>query len=67
MKVLVTGAAGFIGSQLSRALCERGDSVVGLDNLDPYYDIALKKLHLQDLETRNFRLEQLDLRDAEAL
>ena len=67
MKVLVTGAAGFIGSRLSRALCARGDSVVGLDNLDAYYDVALKNLHLRDLAGRDFRLENIDLRDAEAL
>ncbi len=67
MKVLVTGAAGFIGSRLSRALCERSDCVVGLDNFDPYYDISLKNLHLQDLAQCDFRLENIDLRDADAL
>ena len=67
MKVLVTGAAGFIGSRLSAALCARGDCVVGLDNFDPYYDVSLKNLHLRDLEQANFRMENLDLRDAEAL
>ena len=67
MKVLVTGAAGFIGSRLSLALCERGDSVVGLDNFDPYYDVSLKNLHLHDLEKRDFQLRNLDLRDADAL
>ena len=67
MKVLVTGAAGFIGSRLSRALCARGDSVVGLDNFDPYYDVSLKNLHLRDLDDCDFRLENIDLRDADAL
>ena len=67
MKVLVTGAAGFIGSRLCRALCARGDSVVGLDNFDPYYDISLKNLHLRDLEHGDFRLHTGDLRDANAL
>ena len=67
MKVLVTGAAGFIGSRLSAALCARGDSVVGLDNFDPYYDVSLKNLHLRDLDGRDFRIENIDLRDAEAL
>lgn len=67
MKVLVTGAAGFIGSRLSAALCARGESVVGLDNFDPYYDVSLKSLHLRDLEPPDFRLERIDLRDADAL
>ena len=42
LKVLVTGAAGFIGSFVSRRLLERGDEVVGLDNINDYYDTALK-------------------------
>ncbi len=42
MKILVTGAAGFIGAQLSRELAKRGDSVVGIDNLNDYYDVRLK-------------------------
>ena len=46
MKVLVTGAAGFIGSALSLRLLERGDEVVGVDNLDPFYDISLKEARL---------------------
>lgn len=68
MKVLVTGAAGFIGSRLSRALLERGDSVVGIDNFDPYYARALKELHGRDLQSYpNWQLQTLDLRDAQAL
>ena len=68
MKILVTGAAGFVGSRLSRALTARGDTVVGLDNFDPYYDVALKELHLRDLQSEpKFRFERLDLREAEAL
>lgn len=67
MKVLVTGAAGFIGSRLSRALLQRGDEVVGIDNFDPYYDIALKMRHLNDLESPRFRLVRGDLRDAAML
>lgn len=68
MKVFVTGAAGFIGSRLSLKLVERGDTVVGFDNFDPYYSGDLKRLHLQDLEAHpNFRFESGDLRDAKAL
>ena len=47
MKVLVTGAAGFIGNALALRLLERGDEVVGVDNLDPYYDVALKQARLE--------------------
>ena len=67
MKILVTGAAGFVASRLARALVLRGDIVVGLDNFDPYYDVSLKNLHLRDLAGADFRLERLDLRDADAL
>lgn len=43
MYILVTGAAGFIGSHVCKALLERGDRVYGIDNFDPYYDQALKE------------------------
>jgi UDP-glucuronate 4-epimerase len=46
MKILVTGTAGFIGSHVARKLLERGDHVVGLDNLSPYYDVNLKQARL---------------------
>ncbi|HKU92076.1 MAG TPA: NAD-dependent epimerase/dehydratase family protein, partial [Sphingomicrobium sp.] len=46
MAVLVTGAAGFIGAATSRALLERGDRVVGIDNLNAYYDPLLKRARL---------------------
>ena len=50
MNVLITGSAGFIGFFLAKALLARGDSVVGIDNLNDYYDPALKRARLQDLE-----------------
>lgn len=64
MKVLVTGAAGFIGYHVSAGLLARGDTVVGLDNLDPYYDVRLKRARVERL-TPNPRFEffHLDLAD----
>src|SRR4051812_23572826 len=68
MKVFVTGAAGFVGSRLSKALMARGDSVVGFDNFDPYYARAHKDRHLKDLTgDRRFTFVQGDLRDAPRL
>ncbi|MCC6716037.1 MAG: NAD-dependent epimerase/dehydratase family protein, partial [Gammaproteobacteria bacterium] len=49
MKILVTGAAGFIGSALSLRLLARGDEVVGVDNLNDYYDVTLKEARLARL------------------
>jgi len=64
MKVLVTGAAGFIGMHVSRILLERGDEVVGLDNLNEYYDVNLKLARLKKLEALpGFRFVKLDLAD----
>ena len=67
MKVLVTGAAGFIGFHVCKQLLERGDAVIGLDNLTPYYDLSLKEDRLKELEQHNFTFERLDLLDDDAL
>ncbi|HEY2682956.1 MAG TPA: NAD-dependent epimerase [Steroidobacteraceae bacterium] len=62
MRILVTGAAGFIGYFVSQALLERGDEVVGLDNLNSYYDPRLKQSRLELLQKhKNFRFEKLDI------
>ncbi len=64
MHVLVTGAAGFIGYHLSAALLARGDTVVGLDNLNDYYDVGLKKARLALLEGNSrFSFVLIDLQD----
>jgi UDP-glucuronate 4-epimerase len=70
MTVLVTGSAGFIGAATARALLARGDSVIGIDNLNDYYDPALKRARLAGLAADfgdRFRFEQLDFADGEAL
>ena len=68
MKILVTGAAGFIGLHVSRRLLERGDEVVGIDNLNDYYDPRLKHARLDTLNSfANFRFVRMDVADAAAL
>ena len=68
MNILVTGAAGFIGSALSLRLLERGDMVVGVDNLDPYYDVRLKMARLaRNTDYDAYRDERIDLRDRAAV
>src|SRR3989454_5591264 len=62
MKVLVTGAAGFIGSTLAHQLLDRGDEVVGIDNLNAYYDVRLKQARLERLRARaGFLFQKLDI------
>jgi len=68
MTVLVTGAAGFIGMHVAEALLARGETVLGIDNLSPYYDVALKRARLDLLRRhKNFRFELLDIADGAAL
>lgn len=66
--VLVTGAAGFIGSAVARRLLDRGESVFGIDNLNDYYDPALKQARLTGLESDpGFRFERMNVADADAV
>ena len=68
MKVLVTGSAGFIGAAVSERLLARGDQVIGVDNLDPYYDVELKKARLARLTKRdNFLEARVDVADGAAM
>jgi len=68
MPVLVTGAAGFIGYHVSEALLARGEAVVGVDNLNPYYDVSLKEARLARLEAKpGFSFVPCDIAEAEAL
>jgi UDP-glucuronate 4-epimerase len=67
-KILVTGCAGFIGFHLAKRLLERGDRVVGLDNLNDYYDVGLKQDRLKQLKTyADFKFYQMDLGDREGV
>jgi len=68
MKIMVTGAAGFIGSNLSLRLLERGDEVIGIDNLNDYYDVELKKARLERTKAHDgFTDVRASLEDKEAM
>lgn len=68
LKILVTGAAGFIGFHLSQRLLDRGDDIIGLDNLNPYYDVQLKLDRLKQIEAKKrFRFVKVDLADRNAI
>jgi UDP-glucuronate 4-epimerase len=70
MKILVTGAAGFIGYYVTLQLLSRGDQVIGVDNLNDYYDVSLKQARLDQIvkhpQAANFKFIKLDLADVEA-
>lgn len=63
MKILITGAAGFIGSHTSERLKELGHELVGIDNFSPYYDVSLKKLNAKALSDKDITILQVDLRN----
>lgn len=68
MKILITGAAGFIGFHLCKHLLESGKNVVGIDNLNTYYDVNLKKSRLSILQPyKSFKFKQLDIADRNAM
>ncbi len=68
MTYLITGAAGFIGFHLSKRLLAQGKSVVGIDNLNDYYDVNLKKTRLRELEGNSeFTFYKLDLVDSKGI
>ena len=75
MKLLVTGAAGFIGSHVSLALAARGDEVIGIDNINDYYDTSLKYARLDwiaeasanSTSRGNFSFQQIDISDQAAI
>lgn len=67
MRYLVTGAAGFIGAAVSARLCAAGEEVIGIDNLNDYYDVQLKKDRLATIQCDSFRFLQVDLSDRDAM
>lgn len=68
MNILVTGAGGFIGFHVAQKLCHRGETVVGIDNLNDYYDVTLKKARLKLLEQYpNFKFILMDIVDTEMM
>src|SRR3954463_16338196 len=68
MSILITGAAGFIGFHVAKTLLDRGEQVVGIDNLNDYYDVSLKEARLAQLrEHRSFTFAKIDVADREGI
>ncbi len=68
MKILVTGAAGFIGFYVAKLLLQRGDEIIGLDNLNDYYDVSLKQARLAQLQSHaGFTFKKNDIVDKDAI
>ena len=68
MKVIVTGCAGFIGSFVTERLLSRGDEVIGIDNVNDYYDVTLKEARLKRLHNAQpFELHRIDIADRSAI
>ena len=61
MNILITGCAGFIGFHASKKFLAEGYTVIGIDNLNKYYDVQLKKDRLENLKSPNFKFYRLDL------
>ena len=68
MTYFITGAAGFIGFHAAQALLQRGEKVIGIDNLNPYYDVKLKHARLEKLQQHpNFTFHKIDIADGASL